>query len=422
MNRGTLLIGLGAGLVLGAVGYGVYRAGVIAGQSTPSSVAAPRAAGLRTPQKTGDMDPQTGKKVLYWHDPMAPAQRFDHPGKSPFMDMQLVPVEEGAEDGGAIEISPRVQQNLGVRVAEVTLGKMDQGLSAPATVAYDERDVALVQARANGFVERLYVRATLDPVRKGQPLADLYVPDWVAGQEEYLAVKQLRSAGAEDLLHSARERLRLAGMTEDLIERFEASGKVQPLLTLTAPISGVVADLAAREGMTLTNGAPLLRINGIATVWINAEVPESLVHQVRLGEVVRARTSALPGVVFAGKVSAVLPAVTMETRTVKVRVELANPNALLVPGMFATVQFSTGGQQDVLQVPSEAVIQTGTRSVVMLAEGWGKFRPVNVEVGSEGGGRTEIRAGLAAGQQVVVSGQFLIDSEASLKGTEARLR
>lgn len=421
MNRRTL-VGFGAALALAVAGYGLYRVGLHAGQSTAMSSATQSAAGGQAPQKPGDTDPRTGKKILYWHDPMTPAERFSHPGKSPFMDMQLVPVEEGAEDAGAIEISPRVQQNLGVRVAEVTRGAIDQQISAVGTVGYDERDVALVQARANGFVERLHVRATFDPVRKGAPLVDLYVPDWVAAQEEYLAVKQLHSAAAGDLVGGARERMRLAGMTEDLIRGLESSGKVQSRLTLTAPISGVVAELTAREGMTVMNGASLFRINGLGTVWVNAEVPENLAEYVRPGDAVKARTPALPATVFDGKVSAILPNVSLATRTVTARVELANPKTQLLPGMFVTVRFATAGRQDVLLVPSEAVIETGTRRVVMLAEGEGKFRPVNVEIGSVGGARTEIRAGLTAGQKVVVSGQFLIDSEASLKGTEARLQ
>jgi Cu(I)/Ag(I) efflux system membrane fusion protein len=412
MNRKLLIVGTCTAVFLALAGYALYSAGLSAGQRARMAAA----------QKTGDIDPQTGKRILYWHDPMVPAQRFDHPGKSPFMDMQLVPVEEGADESGGVEISSRVQQNLGVRTSEVLSGTLDQPIEATATVGYDERDVALVQARANGFIEHLRVRATLDPVHKGEPLADLYVPDWVAAQEEYLALKGLKSPGAADLLEGGRQRLRLAGMTDDLIRAFETSGKVQSHFTVTAPITGVIAELIAREGMTVMSGAPLFRINGLATVWINVEVPESLGAQVRSGDTVKARTPALPGVVFDGRVGTVLPSVKLVTRTLTARVELANPNARLVPGMFVTVQLTTGGRRDVLLVPSEAVIETGTRHVVMLAEGQGKFRPVNVETGSEGGGQTEIRSGLTAGQRVVVSGQFLIDSEASLKSTETRLQ
>ena len=169
-------------------------------------------------------------------------------------------------------------------------------------------------------------------------------------------------------------------------------------------------------------GAPLFRINGLGTVWLNVEIPESLGAQVRAGDAVKARVPALPDTVFEGKIDAVLPHVDPMTRTLTARVALANPKAQLAPGMFVNVQFVNGGQPEVLLVPTEAVITTGTRQVVILAEGQGRFRPVNVEIGSEGGEQTEIRSGLMAGQTVVVSGQFLLDSEASLRGSQERLQ
>jgi len=419
MSRKSLVIGLSAVVLLALIGYGLYSAGVNAGHRAPMSAAATGTPGAA---KAGDIDPQTGKRILYWHDPMAPAQRFDRPGKSPFMNMQLVPVEEGVDESGTIQISSRVQQNLGVRTAQVTRGTLDRPIEATATVGYDERDVVLVPARANGFVERLRVRAPLDPVHQGQPLADLYVPDWVAAQEEYLAVKALKSPGAADLLEGARQRMRLAGMTDDLIRAFEAAGKVQSHVTVTAPIAGVIAELSVRQGATVMSGAPLFRINGLATVWINAEIPESLGAQIHAGDPVKARVSALPGTVFQGKVDAVLPHVDPASRTLTARAQVANPDAQLLPGMFVTALFANGGLHDVLLVPSEAVIETGTRRVVILAEAEGRFRPVNVEVGAEGDGQTEIRSGLTAGQTVVVSGQFLLDSEASLKASAERLQ
>jgi Cu(I)/Ag(I) efflux system membrane fusion protein len=419
MNRKSLIVGLCAAILVALGGYALYSAGMSAGQRAARIAAGPRTPGA---PKAGDIDPHTGKRILYWHDPMVPAQRFYHPGKSPFMDMQLVPVLEGTNDSGGVEISSQIQQNLGIRTAAVTRGTLNRSIEATATVGYDERDVVLVPARANGFVERLHVRATLDPVHKGQPLADLYVPDWVAAQEEYLAVKGLKSPGTSDLLEGARQRMRLAGMTEELIRAFEAGGKVQSHFTATAPITGVIAELSAREGAAVMSGAPLFRINGLATIWINVEVPESFGAQVRAGDAVKARVPPLPGTVFEGKVDAVVPHVDPVTRTLTVRVQLANPDARLVPGMFVTVQFASGGRPDVLLVPTEAVIETGTRRVVILAEGDGRFRPVNVEIGSEGGGQTEIRSGLTAGQTIVVSGQFLLDSEASLKATQERLQ
>jgi Cu(I)/Ag(I) efflux system membrane fusion protein len=292
-------------------------------------------------------------------------------------------------------------------------------------VAWNERDVALVQARAAGYVEKLHVRAPLDPVRKGQPLAELYVPDWVAAQEEYLGALRIGSPGLESLRAGAAQRMRLAGMDDTQIRLVESTGRVHPRTTLVAPIDGVVGELTAREGMTVVVGAPLFRINGLSTVWVNAEVPENLAAQVRPGNPVEARAVALPGRTFKGKVSAILPEVNPATRTIKARVELANPGAQLVPGMFATVDFSAAARRQAVMVPSEAVIQTGKRTVVVLAEqgddGKQRLAPVDVEAGSESGGMTEIRKGVAAGQKVVVSGQFLIDSEASLKATTTRL-
>ena len=411
MNNKTLLLALVAAGIFAAGGYGLYRIGMNRGMTMAAPAAA---AGAST-------DPAAGKKVLYWHDPMVPGQKFDKPGKSPFMDMPLVPVYAGdAGDESKVGISARVQQNLGIRTAEVTKGQLSAPLEAVGSVAYNERDVALVQARSNGFVERLYVRAPLDPVRKGQPLAELYAPEWVAAQEEYLSVKRMPGAGAA-LLDAARQRMRLVGMTDDQIRLVESTGKTHARLTIAAPIGGVIAELGAREGMAVATGASLFRINGLGTVWVNAEVPENLAAMIRTGTVVEARTPALPGTVFKGKVSAILPEVNAATRTLKARVELANPSGRLIPGMFASISFSLAAGRDVLLVPSEAVIQTGTRSVVMVAQGEGKFLPVDVEIGSEANGRSEIRKGLTAGQKVVVSGQFLIDSEASLKGTATRM-
>jgi Cu(I)/Ag(I) efflux system membrane fusion protein len=410
--------------LLAAVGYGLYWMGMHRGLSMNNANTGSVVQADNGMQK--DAADASGKKVLYWHDPMVPGQKFDKPGKSPFMDMQLVPVY--ASDGGGegtVKISPRVQQNLGVRTADVTMGKLTQVVEAVGSVAYNERDVAVVQARSNGFVEKLYVRAPLDPVRKNQPLAEVYVPDWVAAQEEYLSAKRIVATGLGDrmegLQEGARQRMRLVGMTEDQIGLVESTGTVHARLTVNAPISGVVAELGAREGMTVMAGATLFRINGLSTVWINAEVPENIAAQVRPGNPVEARTPALPGTTFKGRVNAILPEVALATRTLKVRIEVANPDGRLVPGMFATVNFAPAAKREMLLVPTEAVIQTGKRNVVMVAQGNSGFVPADVKVGVESNGQTEIRGGLKAGQKVVVSGQFLIDSEASLRGTTTRM-
>jgi Cu(I)/Ag(I) efflux system membrane fusion protein len=402
MKNNKIIVAIVAAGLLVAAGSGLYWAGMNQGKKTAVSMSSEAAAAPAGASATGE----SGKKVLYWQDPMVPGQKFDKPGKSPFMDMELVPVyADAAGDDGKVNISPRVQQNLGIRTAEVVKGSLTSAVSAVGNVAYNERDVAMVQARSNGFVERLYVRAPLDPVRKGQALADLYVPEWVAAQEEYLSVRHMQGNGLGSLVDGARQRMRLVGMTDDQIRSVEADGKVQARLTVLAPIGGVVSELGVREGMTVMAGAPMFKINGVGTIWVNADVPENLSALVRPGNMVEARAPALQGTVFKGKVDAILPDVNSATRTLK----------------FATINFSSAPRKDVLLIPSEAVIQTGTRSVVMVAVGDGKFNPVDVEIGTESHGQTEIRKGLDEGQKVVVSGQFLIDSEASLTGTETRM-
>jgi len=417
MKTRNLILALAAASLLGAAGYGLYWVGMNRGMKITESTPGVAPAGGGPQQKV-----PADRKILYWHDPMAPGQKFDKPGKSPFMDMQLVPVyADGNGDEGSVTISPRVQQNLGVRTAEVTTGTLAAAVEAVGTIAFNERDQAVVQARSNGFVEKLHVRAPLDPVRKDQPLAELYVPEWVAAQEEYLSVRRMTGTRLEAMVDGARQRMRLVGMTEQQIRLVETTGKIHSRLTVSAPISGVVAELGAREGMAVMAGATLFRINGLDTVWVNAEVRETQASEVRPGNLVEARTSALPGATFKGRVNAILPEVNPVTRTLKARVELANPNGKLVPGMFATVNFVPAARKEALLVPTEAVIRTGNRSVVIVAQGDGKFAPVDVEIGMESEGRTEIRNGLEAGQKIVVSGQFLIDSEASLRGTATRM-
>lgn len=423
MKFKPLVIGLLAAGALAAGGYGLYALGLQRGlgQANGAVGGTPGTAAAAGPLKAGDIDPSTGKKVLYWHDPMVPGQKFDKPGKSPFMDMQLVPVyADGDGDQGQVAVSPRVQQNLGVRTAEVVRGTLSPQVEAVGSIAFNERDQALVQARASGYVERLHVRATLDRVAKGQALAELYVPDWVAAQEEFLSLRHSQGSDLAALIDGARQRMRQVGMNDEQIRWVEASGKVQPRITLTAPIGGVVVELMAREGMTVMPGATLFRINGLSTVWANAEIPESQAGLLRPGAAVEARSPALPGTVFKGKVQAILPEVSPATRTIKARVELANPGGQLAPGMFVSVALGARTEAG-LTVPTEAIIQTGKRTVVMLAEADGRFHPVDVDIGIESGGQTEIKHGLEVGQKVVVSGQFLVDSEASLKATGMRM-
>jgi Cu(I)/Ag(I) efflux system membrane fusion protein len=210
-------------------------------------------------------------------------------------------------------------------------------------------------------------------------------------------------------------------MSEEQIRRVELAGRPQPRIAIAAPISGLVTEIGAREGMAVMPGATLFRINGFASVWANAEVPESQVALLRPGARVRAQTPSAPGAQFDGRVQALLPNVDAATRTIRARVELSNTRGLLVPGMSVAMQFIDPRQDKAVLVPTEALIQTGRRTVVLLAEDNGRFRPAEVVAGVESGGQTEIKSGLQPGQRVVVSSQFLIDSEASLRGVEARL-
>ena len=400
-------------IALGAGGYAGYRFAhhrLISAGAAPSSSA----------KAVGDTSKDgSGRQVLYWYDPMYPQQRFDKPGKSPFMDMQLVPKYAGEEtDPGTVSISPRVTQNLGVRVAEARSGAIEERFEAVGAVAYNERSVVQLQSRAAGFVERLHARAPLDPVKKGAPLVEILYPEWAGAQEEFLL---LARSAAKELAGAARQRLLLLGMSEAQIRAVEREGKVRNRFTLTAPISGVIAELGVREGSSVMPGQTLYRLVDLSTVWVNAEVPETHAARVQPGAPVRARVAGYPGEVFDGRVGAILPEVSTATRTLRARIELANRDSRLKPGMYATLEFTGKRGREVVLVPSEAVIRTGTRDVVIVALGDGRFRATEVEVGAEAGGQSEIRKGLKPEDRVVLSGQFLIDSEASLSGTIARL-
>ena len=354
------------------------------------------------------------RKALYWYDPMFPQQKFDQPGKSPFMDMQLVPQYAGDKgDQASISIDPGMTQNLGLRVATVTRGVFESSIDASGVLAFNERDVAVIQARSPGFVERVYARAPGDVLAPNAPLADLLVPGWAAAQTEFLALKRI---GDGQLLAAARQRLRLTGMPASLIAKVERDARVYPTFTLTSPIGGVLQDLNIRAGMTVAAGETLARVNGLGTVWLAVAVPEAQAGAITEGQAVEARLPAFPGTLLTGTVSAILPETRADSRTLSVRVELPNPDGRLRPGLSAQVRLNHASAQPLLWVPSEALIRTGRRTLVMLAEDGGHYRPVEVQTGQENTARTVIVQGLQEGQKVVASAQFLLDSEASLKG------
>lgn len=423
-QRGVSLAALASMLVVAVAAAGAgYWYGTRAATTTraaPGTEAAPQAAApqVDAPAKTAAMD---GRKVLYWHDPMVPNVKFDKPGKSPFMDMQLVPVyADAAADEGGVTISARQVQNFGIRTAVAQEGTLDTGFTAVGAIGIDERALVAVQARSQGYVEKLHVRAQYDGVAAGQPLVDLYVPEWLAAQEELLALKASAQPGAAQLADAARQRLRLLGMPDAEIARVERDGKPSARVTVAAPQAGIVWEIGARDGMAVMPGTTLFKLAGIGTVWLTADVPEAQAALVNVGAPVEARAAAYPDRVWKGTVGAILPEVNSQTRTLRARIVLGNPGGALKPGMFATASFGSSARSAVV-VPAEALIETGRRSVVIVDAGDGKFVPVDVQVGRQSGEVAEIRKGLAAGQRVVVSGQFLVDSEANLKGALTRI-
>jgi membrane fusion protein, copper/silver efflux system len=357
-------------------------------------------------------------RVLYWHDPMVPAQRFDKPGKSPFMDMQLVPVyadEAGAAD---VKVSPAVQQNLGLRTATVRRADVSSSFDAVGSVQFDERLSAVVQTRVAGYVERVDVRAPLERVRKGQALATVFAPDWLAPQNELLALERAGVSG--DLVAAARQRLRAMSIPESLVRESEEAGTAQARFTLRAPASGVVAELGVRPGAAVTPGMTLFRIAGLEKVWAVAEVPESQAAHLVKGRKVRAVLDADPAHAFDGELAELLPLVSSTTRTLQARFEVDNGSGTLTPGMLLRLRVA-GPSRSRLVVPAEAVIRTGTRTVVIVRKDAGSFEPRDVQTGADLGDSVEVTGGLAEGEQVVASGQFLIDSEANLRSATGNL-
>lgn len=351
-------------------------------------------------------------KVLYWYDPMVPAQRFDKPGKSPFMDMQLVPKYAAtAESTAALHIDPAQVQNLGMRRATVTRIPIETQIEASGTLRFNERDLAIVQLRANGFVEKVWPLAVGDRVTAGQPIVELLIPDWLTPQIELLALKATNNP---NLMKTARSRLRLLGMPDALIGQVESNHRPQTRIVISAPITGVVVALDVKTGMALMSGQTLVRINGLDTIWLDAAIPEAQANSVQPGDV--ATFYPANGIPVTGKLDYLLPMLNETTRTFTARVVLPNTADALLPGISGRVTLRSARATSGLAVPTEAVIRTGKRTVVMVAESGGQFRPVTIATGAEIGDKTIITAGLSEGQDVVASGQFLLDSESSMLG------
>ena len=363
------------------------------------------------------------KAVLFWYDPMVPDQHFDKPGKSPFMDMDLVPKYAGDSAGGnsegGISIDPRVVQNLGVRTAKAERGRLWRRIDTVGYVRADDNRVEVLQARVNGWIEALHARALNDPVKRGQLIAEVYSPDLYVAQEEFLlALKHPEDAG---WIGAARQKMAFLGLSPSQIANLEKSGKPLRRVNYYAPGNGIISRIAVQEGGAVNAGMPILEITDLSRIWVTAEIMENQAAWIAPGKSVEISVDSLPGETFEGKVDYLYPTVNAGTRTHSVRIVLANKGLKLKPGMFAKVTLYGGKGEEAVLVPSEAVITTGRRSIVLVAQGEGHFLPVAVQTGMESDGQTAVLKGLQGGEQVVTSGQFLIESEANLRGALDKL-
>lgn len=367
------------------------------------------------------------KKIKFWVAPMDPNYRSDKPGKSP-MGMDLVPVyeEEGGEEG-TIRVDPNTIQSIGVRTAVVRAGELKKTIRTVGRVTYDERRIATVNSKVNGWIERLYVNTTGEEVGKGAPLIDIYSPDLVSAQQEFLIARkhyeEVKGSpfsdvvrGASVMLDSAKKRLAYWDITEAQVAEVERTGNVRKTLTLYSPFRGVVVSKAAFDGTKVMAGMELFRIADLSRVWVLGDVYEYELPWMKEGVPATVTLDYLPGKKYRGTVTYVYPYLEGKTRTATVRVELSNPNLELKPDMYAHIELAprVGGKS--VLVPSEAVIRSGIRNLVFIARGEGRFEPREITLGLEGEeGTVQVLKGLAAGDNVVVSSQFLLDSESSLK-------
>lgn len=365
---------------------------------------------------------QANKKPLYWIDPMEPTIRYDKPGKSR-MGMDVVPVyaenETSSSQEPSITITPAVINNLGVRTAPVEQGLLAKPLQTVGTVEADEHAISHLHTFTEGWIQHLTVKAAGEPVKKGQPLAELYSPALVTAQEEYLIALEGHNTR---LLTASHQKLRALGMAEPQIQTLKTTRKAHHLVTLFSPQAGIIDKLNIREGMRVTPDMELMSLVDLATVWIIADVPETQAAQLHVGQTAKATIPTFPHKSWEGQIDYIYPQLESATRTVKVRLRFPNPEGLLKPNMYANITLATGQQKtQVLSIPLEAVIPTSTGNRVIVAHDKGRFTPRAVTLGTEAGDRVEVLSGLKSGEQVVTSAQFLIDSEANLKATLERM-
>jgi|TARA_R110002020_G_scaffold145422_1_gene318731 Cu(I)/Ag(I) efflux system membrane fusion protein len=369
-------------------------------------------------QSSGDSE---GKEIDYWVAPMDSSFRRDAPGKSP-MGMALVPVYKGggSSDGdqNAVRINPAVVNNIGVKTQIVGISAAEGGLKAVGTIQIDEEALSDIHPRMEGWVERLAVRSEGTPVKRGALLFEIYTPALVAAQSEYL---QAMKIGRASFTKAAEDRLSSMGMTSGQISRLRESGETQRRLGVYAPQGGVIESLDVREGMFIKPSDRAMQIADLSEVWLIADIFENEANALEVGQPAQMTLPAFPGEVFSGEVDFIYPSADMSARTVQARMRFKNKEGRLKPNMFASVSIQTGSRLDMLAVPQSAVIRSSTGDRVILALGDGQFRPARVETGAEIGNMVQIISGINSGERIVTSGQFLLDSEASLEGGLLRL-
>ena len=359
------------------------------------------------------------REILYWVAPMDANFRRDEPGKSP-MGMDLVPVyaDEVDSQPGTVKIDPAVVNNLGVRTAKAEHGELSRHIDTVGYVQFDEDTLHHVHTRVDGWIEKLATKATGDPVEKGQLLFELYSPTLVNAKQEFLAA--LRSNNTV-LLQASRERLMALGVTESQIAQLEKDRTAGQRVRVYAETDGVVAHLAVREGIFVTPANEVMSIAELDKVWVLAEVFEREAAWVRPGQMAMVELDYLPGKMWHGTVDYVYPELDPKTRTLTVRIRFDNEDEMLRPNMFARVTIHAEDTGPVVHVPREAVIRGGNIDRVVAVLGEGRFRSRPVTLGIESGDRVAIRSGLEAGEEIVVSGQFLIDSESNIEAALARM-
>ena len=361
------------------------------------------------------------REILYWVAPMDPNYRRDEPGKSP-MGMDLVPVyadnQSAESDTPSIRIDPVVINNIGVQIAEVQRGTLARRIDTVGFITPDADRVSHVHVRAEGWIERLEADNEGEAVARGDVLFEIYSPALVSAQDEF--IQALRS-GQSGLINASRQRLSALGMSDDQIDALASSRQVRQRFPVRSSQDGYVMELNVREGMFVQPGTTIMSLADLSEIWVDVDVFEQQIDWVREGQAARMGVPFAPDREWVGEVDYVYPTIRPETRTARVRLTFDNPDLQLKPNMYAQVAVDVAPREGVVHVPSQSVIRTGRQSRVVLALGEGRFRPAEVRTGLESGGRTEIVEGLSAGERIVVSGQFLIDSEASMDASLMRM-